>query len=65
MTRGPRLRLCGAFLSVACLSWSCGGDSNVVVDGPLVEIGNWSADTAELISYRSKLPDSMLPAGNN
>jgi peptidyl-prolyl cis-trans isomerase C len=65
MTTGPRLRLRGALVAVAALAWSCGNDASVVVNGPLVEIGDWSADTAELISYRGKLPESLLPTGEN
>jgi len=47
------------------MAWSCGSDSGVAVSGPLVDIGDWGADAAELISYRGKLPESMLPTGSN
>ena len=65
MATGPRLRRRSALVAVAAMAWSCGSDSGVAVSGPLVEIGDWGADTAELISYRGKLPESMLPGGSN
>lgn len=64
MTRGSHLHLGGVLIAVAAMAWSCGSDSGVV-SGPLVEIGDWGADTAELISYRGKLPESMQPVGTN
>lgn len=64
MTSGQRLRLGGALVAAA-VAWSCGSDSGVAVTGALVEIGDWGVDTAEMISYRGKLPASLQPAGTD
>jgi peptidyl-prolyl cis-trans isomerase C len=65
MAVGSRLRLVSALVALAAGTWSCGSDSPAVVNGPLVEIGQWGADTADLISYRGKLPESLLPKGTD
>lgn len=65
MASSSRLGLVSALLALAVGTWSCGSDSPAVVDGPLVEIGEWGADTADLISYRGKLPESLLPKGTD
>ena len=63
MTSGQRLRL--RVVAVAAMACSCGSNSGVAVTGALVEIGDWGVDTAELISYRGKLPASLQPAGTD
>lgn len=70
MAKGFRLRPRGILVAVAgticaTLIWSCGGDEPVDMTAPLVEIGDWSANTADLVAYRGKLPASLQPQGSD
>ncbi len=64
MTSDSRHRRWGALVATAAVCWSCAGEPDQV-SGPLVEISDWGADTAELVSFRGKLPPSLFPEGSD
>lgn len=64
MLHRPRLLSWAAAFAAASL-FACGSaeEAPVAVSGPLVELGDWSANPNDLIAYYAKLPDPLRPTG--